>query len=300
MVEETDPALAQPEEGATTAPRPQDVQTRVISALLLLPVAIIPAWLGGIWFLALVLALAALVYVEWTRLTGAEEPMAWRIGMGALLAFALIVASGGLFAGALIICLLPLLAIPLVSSGTVVFEEGLADPKSDPRPRWLAFGVLYAGLPSAALLAIRADEAHGLLAIFFVLLVVWVTDIAAFFGGRALGGQKLAPAISPSKTVSGALVGLGAALVMGVIFSIATSAGFFASIFAALLLSVAAQAGDLGESWLKRRFGVKDTGSLIPGHGGFMDRVDGLYAAAILALILAFLGLGAPLPDWVS
>jgi len=300
MVDETDRTSTQPDEGNEAAPRPQDVQTRVISAVLMLPVAIIPAWLGGIWFLLLVLALAGAVYYEWTRMTGAEQPMAWRIGMGVLLAFALIIASGGLFGGALIICLLPLLAIPLVSSGMIVFEEGLADPKSDPRPRWLAFGVLYAGLPSAALLAIRAADENGLLAVFFVLLVVWVTDIAAFFGGRALGGQKLAPAISPSKTVSGALVGLGAALVMGLLFTLFTSAGFFASIFAALFLSVAAQAGDLGESWLKRRFGVKDTGALIPGHGGFMDRVDGLYAAAIVAILLAYLGFGAPLPSWVS
>ncbi|WP_026380136.1 phosphatidate cytidylyltransferase [Afifella pfennigii] len=272
------------------------MQIRTISALLLLPLAIIPAWLGGVWFLALILALAAIVYVEFTRMTGAETPLAWRIGMGALMAFALVIATGGFFWGAVILLLLPLLTIPMISSGTIVFEEGLEDPAADRRPRWLALGVLYAGLPSAALLALRADPEVGLLAIFFVFLIVWVTDISAFFGGRSLGGQKLAPGISPSKTISGALIGLGAAVMTGIVFALFTRAGLVAAIFAAVVLSLAAQAGDLGESWLKRRFGVKDTGNLIPGHGGFMDRVDGLYAAAIAAVILAFMGLSEPLP----
>ncbi|MBK1623670.1 phosphatidate cytidylyltransferase [Afifella marina] len=281
-----------------------DLPTRVVSAAILLPLAILPTWFGGIAFLLLVLVLALLVFYEWTRMSECEQPQAWRIGEGLLLAFALLVTFGGLPGGGILLLLLPLVAVPLVASGTVLFDQGVASGQSagvrDRRPLWLALGVLYAGVPSVALLALRADAETGRLVLFFLLFVVWVTDIAAYFGGRAIGGKKLWPRVSPSKTWSGAATGAAGALVVGILFAVFTESRWASAIGAALILSVAAQLGDLGESAMKRRFGAKDSGRLIPGHGGLMDRIDGLYAAAVVAVLLALSGFAAPIPDWTQ
>ena len=149
---------------------------------------------------------------------------------------------------------------------------------------WSAFGVLYLGLPCLLLVLFRADQAYGAAVIFFLFLVVWSADIAAYFTGRSLGGPKLAPRISPGKTWSGfaggiavpALLSFGYALWLG-----GTSAGILSLTGAALALS--SQIGDLAESAIKRNFHVKDAGSLLPGHGGLFDRVDGLIGAALAA-----------------
>jgi len=151
---------------------------------------------------------------------------------------------------------------------------------------WVTMGLVYAVFPAIALTMIRGDASRGLTAILFLFAVVWATDIFAYLAGRAFGGPKLAPRISPKKTWAGAIGGAGAAVLAGSLLAIAV--GKFDSHIppVALALSVAAQLGDLAESWLKRRFGVKDSSHLIPGHGGVMDRVDGLVAAASLLYVL--------------
>ena len=154
-------------------------------------------------------------------------------------------------------------------------------------PIWIAAGILYAGSMLAAPVILRGDAELGLLAILLLFAIVWTTDILGYFAGRAFGGPKLWPAVSPKKTWSGASAGtLGAAIVAVAVawafgrFHHGTIAGI------ALLLSVTAQLGDLLESWIKRKFGAKDASHLIPGHGGVMDRLDGFWAAAFVGCLI--------------
>ena len=145
----------------------------------------------------------------------------------------------------------------------------------------LLAGFGYAGLATAALAALRADPANGRIALLFLLVVVWSSDIGAYAAGRLIGGRRLAPAISPGKTWSGAVGGLVAAVLGGE--AVAGGDGPAMVAIVALILGMASQLGDLLESAVKRHFGVKDTGRLIPGHGGLLDRLDGLMAAALVA-----------------
>lgn len=163
--------------------------------------------------------------------------------------------------------------------------------------RAMGAGVLYVGLACVALVWLRGDGAAGRANVLFLVVVVWASDIGAYAAGRMLGGPKLAPAVSPSKTWSGAIGGLLAAMLVGEIaghWLAASSPGRPALL--AGLLGMAAQGGDLLESAIKRQFGVKDSGTLIPGHGGLLDRLDGLLTAAPAAAIVAFvLGRGVVL-----
>jgi phosphatidate cytidylyltransferase len=150
-------------------------------------------------------------------------------------------------------------------------------------------GVLYTGLPVIALSWLRGDEPLGFFATLFVLLSVVVTDIAAFFAGRAIGGPRLWPEVSPMKTWSGLIGGVVAAALAGGLFAALSGTG--APLWLAclgLIMGLIAQAGDLAESALKRHFGLKDAGDLIPGHGGFMDRMDGVVTASVAAALIAF------------
>jgi phosphatidate cytidylyltransferase len=150
-------------------------------------------------------------------------------------------------------------------------------------------GVLYTGLPVVALGWIRGDEPLGFSATLFVLLSVIVTDIGAYASGRTIGGPKLWPSVSPNKTWSGLIGGVLAASLAGGLFAWVSgtgSASWLASL--GLVLGLVAQGGDLAESALKRHFGVKDSSNLIPGHGGVMDRMDGIVTASVIAAIVAF------------
>lgn len=152
---------------------------------------------------------------------------------------------------------------------------------------WIAFGIVYAAAMFAAPVLLRADASYGLLAIVLLFAIVWSTDIFGYFAGRAIGGPKLLPSVSPKKTWSGAIAGtLGAMIVAVVVASLFGSFGTGTVAAVALLLSVCAQAGDLFESFVKRKFGAKDSSQLIPGHGGVMDRLDGFWAAALAACVI--------------
>jgi phosphatidate cytidylyltransferase len=154
-------------------------------------------------------------------------------------------------------------------------------------------GVPYVGLAAASLVWLRFDPAVGRVNVLFVLLMVWASDIGAYLVGRLAGGPKLAPSISPGKTWSGAAGGVAASLLVAV--ALAGAAPWRAAIVA-VVLSIVSQAGDLLESALKRHVGVKDSGRLIPGHGGLLDRLDGMLTAApAAALLAAALGRGARL-----
>lgn len=149
---------------------------------------------------------------------------------------------------------------------------------------WLVLGLCYIALSCWFLVALRAEPGAGQYVLFWLLAVVWATDTAAYLVGRKVGGPKLAPALSPGKTISGAIGGLMGALLVSIVawaLSADTDGSFVRFMLVTVIASLACQAGDLLESGAKRHFQVKDTGSLIPGHGGVLDRMDGLLAAGL-------------------
>jgi phosphatidate cytidylyltransferase len=165
------------------------------------------------------------------------------------------------------------------------------------RPLWLAAGVIYASVFLVSMLLLRNDPRLGLVALIWLFALIWTADIAAYFTGRAFGGPKLWPSVSPNKTWSGALGGTLGGLVAGAA-TLAAAGLSLRPVHAVVMLAVviAAQLGDLMESAIKRRFGVKDSSQLIPGHGGLMDRCDSLVVAAAAALSIGWAraGMNAP------
>jgi len=178
-------------------------------------------------------------------------------------------------------------ALIFVAAGVVIV--GLSAKLEGTRnPLWLAAGVGYVGLPCIALAWLRALPHDGLATLLWVLAVVWATDTGAYAAGRSLGGPKLAPRISPNKTWAGLIGGTVAAAVMGVGASLLVQdAPLWFTVPASAALAVVEQAGDLFESAVKRHFGVKDSSRLIPGHGGVLDRVDGLMAVSVVVATLS-------------
>ncbi len=247
-----------------------NLQTRIISAIVLAAIAIWATWMGGLPFRALVAIGGVLVFWEWQSITGYD-----RYGVLELAAPGAIAASAFM-----VMADFPMLQSVIPAVFAMLFAIAAAVRRGV--PFWFPAGVPYALLPILGLTALRDNNASGLYAVVFLFSVVWATDIFAYFGGRALGGPKLSPAISPNKTWSGALSGAFAAIAAG--FCVAVWAGESNLTFLAIMalaLSIASQAGDLFESYVKRRFGLKDSGAILPGHGGVMDRVDGLIGATV-------------------
>jgi phosphatidate cytidylyltransferase len=257
-----------------------ELRTRVLSAAVLAPVALAAMVLGGFFFAAFVAAVAAIGLWEWVSISRASEPPALAAGAAAILV-------AGLLGVWFVENAWP--ALVIVGAAALALLAGVRGRTS----RWIGFGLLYAGIPAVALMLLRAADPHGWLAVLYILLIVWATDTGAFFGGRAIGGPKLWPRVSPKKTWSGAIAGLATAMVVGLLTAwLSGVGGLMGAMLLALPLSIAAQGGDLLESGVKRHFGVKDSGHIIPGHGGVLDRIDGLLAAAALAWLIAALGLG--------
>jgi len=157
-------------------------------------------------------------------------------------------------------------------------------------PRWTVAGFVYALLPAISLLWIRERDADGLELLLWVFIVTWATDIGAYFVGRAFGQRKLAPSISPNKTVAGLYGGVAAATLLGGAWVLYRDLNH-ALIILAPIFAATAQAGDLFESWMKRRAGVKDSGNWLPGHGGLLDRLDGMMPVAVLTALAQLVGL---------
>lgn len=179
-------------------------------------------------------------------------------------------------------------ALAVAAIATVMYYEWTRIVR-DWGVEWKIGGFLYSLLPALALLWIRERDAHGLELLLWVFLVTWATDIGAYFAGRSFGRAKLAPSISPNKTWAGLYGGIAASALIGGAWVIATGLGKPLLVLAPLL-AMAAQAGDLFESWMKRRAGVKDSGSWLPGHGGLLDRLDGMVPVAVLTAAAQLLG----------
>lgn len=249
---------------------------RALSALAMAPVAAAALFAGPSIFAAIVAAGSVVLAWEWTRLCG--EGRFGRTGwMLAAIALGVVAAAAALRFD---------YALALAVLGTILVYL-FAKYSRRANPSWIAVGPLYIGVPAVALIWLRDDDAAGRHLIAWLFVTVWATDIGAYFAGRLIGGPRLAPRVSPNKTWAGLIGAVVSAGIVGIVAALVDPLGPKAVLLAAAgaALAIVAQAGDLGESWVKRRFGAKDASALIPGHGGLFDRVDGLLAAAaVLAL----------------
>lgn len=252
----------------------RDLGQRIASGVALAALVLAALWAGPLPFAIVVGAVGVVVVWEWGRVVRSA-------GVDAIMVIQAVAVPAGVLLAALGLAGLGLIVVLVAAiiSALLAFGE---------RGHMAAFGALYAGLPAVALVWLYRGDAAGYLAVLFILLTVWATDTGAYFAGRLIGGHKLMPRVSPNKTWSGLAGGIAAGGLVGVGFALARAdLALGHMIVAGALLGAVSQAGDLLESALKRAYGVKDASTLIPGHGGFMDRIDGLSAAALAAAIFA-------------
>ncbi len=269
---------------------------RVVAGAVLAPLAIATAYAGR-WLWATLVTLVAIgLYIEWLTIVGAVRETR-------------VAASGAIALAIAGFCL----ALGRIDAALLALALGLAGVAllSPEHRRWIAAGFCYAAVAQIASVLVRLDPEMGFVALVFVLLIVWVTDIGGYVAGRGIGGPKLWPRVSPKKTWAGAIGGFLASLIVAAGFVVidsnkadpALTLKMGPLLLLAAVLSIASQLGDLFESAVKRRFGVKDSSQIIPGHGGLMDRLDGFVAAVVLAALLGFLrggmdGVGRGLMVW--
>ena len=239
------------------------LRLRIVSALILAPPALAAVWFGSWAFVALAAVAGVLLAWEWTRLS------LGRFGVAGII---LAVMAGGVAAVALV---RPALGLALIALAAAIAP--LSQRVEGRSLAWIGVGAFYIGLPVLALVWLRGEGAPM---VFWLLFLVWATDIGAFAAGRMIGGPKLWPRVSPNKTWAGLLGGMLSAAAVGAIAAQLTEKNIPTVAALSGMLALVAQVGDFAESWMKRHFGVKDSSGIIPGHGGMMDRLDGLLAAA--------------------
>ncbi|WP_374651828.1 phosphatidate cytidylyltransferase [Dongia sp.] len=294
---------------APPSKKASNLAVRIASALVLIPVVLVAAYFGHPWFDALVILFAAVMAWEWARIAGRrrnpDDP-----SPGARLQVSDWASAGLLSVGIVLAALLidrfpdifPL-GIPgweLILIGAVIAVL-VTGPKHRLRALWFGLGILYVAVPSMAILWVRDDPVtgQGIELLAWILALVIVTDTGAYAAGRSIGGPRLAPAISPNKTWAGLFGGMVSAAIVGFIAGLWLD---LSSPWKLMILSgglaVIEQIGDLLESAFKRRFGVKDSSHIIPGHGGVLDRVDGLLAVSVAVAALDYFGEGSVL-SWL-
>ncbi len=268
--------------GVTSTPSAEqgsrNLWLRIAAAAVLIPMAIAALYAGGwVWF-ALVNLAATGLYIEWMMIVGlGRRGVALAAGIAGLY-----LAGLGLMLDRVDL----LLVAAAVGLAVSVALSGKARG-------WSAAGYAYAAAALLASLLVRSDPVAGFSALMFILLVVWVTDIGGYIAGRGLGGPKLWPRVSPKKTWAGAIGGFVGSLIIAAGFALFGLGSWGALLALAGVLSVVSQLGDLFESAVKRRFGVKDSSQIIPGHGGLLDRLDGYVAAVLFAAVVGLLRGGA-------
>jgi phosphatidate cytidylyltransferase len=259
---------------------------RIVSSLVLAPPVLAAVYFGEPWVQLVIAAASIEMGREWSRLCdqGRAAPGGAVLAIGAVVAIVLFWRMGPLPA---------LVAVALTALATFVAAMG----RGRPTALWLALGAPVIILPWLAFLWLRFDTGNGAVICFWLLAAVWATDIGAYAVGRLVGGPKLWPQVSPNKTWSGLAGGATAAALVGLVTSWLLDGTYAAGLaITGVIVAFVAQAGDLAESAIKRRFGVKDAGRLIPGHGGVLDRVDGLMAAAPAVAVAVWLTGGAFFP----
>jgi phosphatidate cytidylyltransferase len=269
---EIQPAAPPPSTSPASPPAGSDLSARVVSALVMAAVVLVATWAGGWVFRVIWAAVAGLVAYEWLSIIGRQR--SFTVPASAA------VAGLGIVAGLLPVAATAFLLLALVAAGYLLGQgRGM-----------VASGLAYAAVIALAPAAMRDVPAIGIWLIIWSFAVVWFSDIAAYFAGRKFGGPKLMPSVSPKKTWSGALGGLAAGVAGGlVVWWLANRCagplpfGWGLAIAGSAVATVLGQMGDLAESAFKRHFGVKDSSHIIPGHGGFMDRLDAYWSVVALA-----------------
>jgi phosphatidate cytidylyltransferase len=267
------------DDGPATGSAPQrfgpDLWPRVAAAVAMGSVAVAATWIGGFLFAAFWWLASIVVLWEWQRLVGGERLIVARVVAGAVaLALAALSALHDSIAGVVAALILGAAVVGWIAGG----RQGI----------WAAAGVLYAGALVASVGLLRVSPSFGMASILWLFAVVWGADIAAYFAGRLIGGPRLWPRVSPGKTWAGAIVGAFAGAVLGLMLAAWTNR-LAALFWLGLATAIVSELGDLFESALKRRFGVKDSSGLIPGHGGLMDRLDAFTSASFFAAVVAIL-----------
>jgi phosphatidate cytidylyltransferase len=262
-----------------------DLAVRTFSALVLAPVVIADIWLGNAAFLIFAALLGVLIAHEWSSIVFPRNQIQYALHFLAAISGALASYFSGVWeACGVIFC------VALVSGLMARFGDAA-------KSVWSYLGIFYTGLPVVALIQLRNDSDYGFSSILWIFLIVWSADVLAYFAGRIIGGPKLAPRISPKKTWAGLFGAIVGSALASILFArYMNLSGVAALALLAAALAVVEQAGDLFESAMKRYYGVKDSGHLIPGHGGVIDRVDGLIAVVVVAAIIGVFrqqGLGA-------
>jgi phosphatidate cytidylyltransferase len=274
---------------AALSARRRETLTRFVSGAILAAIAAVSLWLGHPLFMAFVMLVGGVMAWEWSRMCGVAPQRLGTLlfGLGVVAAAALAATSRADVALAVV-----------AGTAALVFAAVAATKKSARIALWIAAGAVYVGVPVVAFLWLHGLAAAGPWLILWLCAVVAATDIGAYFAGRSIGGAKLAPRVSPGKTWSG--LGGGVALAAAVGGALAAALGLMPAwqgAAGAAVLAVVAQLGDLFESGVKRNFHVKDASGLIPGHGGMLDRVDGLVAATAVAAAALWLN-GGRIPAW--
>lgn len=265
----------------TVSARTSSLWPRIVTSLVLIPSALAAVYAGS-WVLAIWASAAGIAMSrEWIMIVHRERQFGWRI---ALHAAAIVASQALLVAGFANYAMACVFLMALIGN---VYAQRLGE-----RSIWTVMGIIFIALPCLAFSELRMLSPYGLETVVWLLCIVWATDSAAYLAGSSLGGPKLAPFISPNKTWAGAVSGLAAGIVAGIVLTQVT--GFVAResfVLACAGVSLLTQCGDLAESFLKRTFGVKDASDLIPGHGGALDRLDGMIVAtAGVAILTGIIG----------
>lgn len=257
------------------------MKERIITGIIMAILFLIPFYLGSYWFSAFSLILAIIAYYEFTAIIKVRYRIKWFVGLIGIIFLFLPLFSLGIEQ----IQIKVLIALVLFFITATIFNEEFSIDKAGA----LLIGVLYIGFGFVSLAEARLDK--GAFWTLSILLTIWTTDSGAYFIGRKYGKRKLAPKISPNKTVEGAIGGIVTAIIIGTVlqFTLNTFSSYFEALIITIVVSIAGQVGDLVESALKRNFGVKDSGKILPGHGGVLDRLDswifvfiGLYVIGLI------------------
>jgi phosphatidate cytidylyltransferase len=255
----------------------RELAVRIAAALVLIPIALLDVWAGSVWFELGIAMIAAIMAAEWCRMVHRGSQFQFALHALAAIVAVLVVSRSGVAMALQVIAVC--WAMSLI--GEVSRKKSVS--------RWAWWGIPYIALPGLALILIRQSPEYGLFAVLWLFAVVWSADTLAYVFGRLIGGPKLAPSISPNKTWAGLVGAITGGIVAG------AAMGWYAALptvwpllVAGGVLAVLEQLGDLFESAAKRRFGVKDSGRIIPGHGGVLDRVDGLIFAAVAAAAFGY------------